>query len=46
MGIFVQGAPAILNDNLNRNAGLANGTPVVLHSVVFSEDDDIAHWED
>jgi hypothetical protein len=45
MGIFVYGAPAILNDNLNPTAGLANGTPLVLHSIVFSEDEDIAHWE-
>jgi hypothetical protein len=44
MGIFVQGAPAILNDNLNPSAGLANGTPIVLHSIMFSEDEDSAHW--
>jgi hypothetical protein len=39
-GIFVQGAPGFLNNNLNPTEGLANGTPIVLHSITFSDDVD------
>jgi len=39
-GIFVEGAPAHLSDNLNATSGLANGTPVILHSILLSEEDD------
>jgi hypothetical protein len=39
-GVFVEGAPALMTVNLNATAGLANGTPVVLHSVIFKEDVD------
>lgn len=37
-GVFVQGAPALMTVNLNATSGLANGTPVSLHSVIFKED--------
>ena len=39
-GMFVEGAPSIMNTNLNATSGLANGTPVVLHSLMFKEEDD------
>jgi hypothetical protein len=39
-GLFVEGAPAHLTDNMNATSGLANGTPVILHSVLLSDDDD------
>ena len=36
-GYFVEGAPAILLDNIFVHRGLANGTHVVMHSVTFSD---------
>ena len=39
-GCFVQGAPAILLDNLNATSGLANGTPAILDSLLFKNNDD------
>jgi hypothetical protein len=36
-GIFVEGAPAHLKENLNANSGLANGTPTILHSILLSD---------
>jgi hypothetical protein len=38
-GLFIEGAPATLVENLNATDGLANGTPLIMHSVVLSEDD-------
>jgi hypothetical protein len=38
-GLFVEGARATLIDNLNATSGLANGTRVILHSVIFKECD-------
>ena len=38
----MEGAPSTLLDNLNPNAGLANGTPVKLHSIIpYSENCDV-----
>jgi hypothetical protein len=45
-GLFVEGAPAILTENLNATDGLANGTPLVLHSVMLSEHDDSEMFRD
>jgi hypothetical protein len=45
-GLFVEGAPAILNGNLNATDGLANGTPLILHSVLLSENDDSDRYRD
>ena len=39
-GFFVQGAPGILLENLNATSGLANGTPAILDSLLFSNDDE------
>ena len=44
IGLFVEGAPAHLTANLNASSGLANGTPVVLHSVLLAADDDLSHY--
>ena len=38
---FVAGADAFLTNNLNTNLGLANGTPVKLHSLTFSSQDQL-----
>jgi len=40
LGFFVQGAPAILLENLNATSGLANGTPAILDSLLFNNDDE------
>ena len=37
-GLFVQGAPANLLENLNPTSGLANGTPIILHSVIMKDE--------
>lgn len=39
-GVFVKGAPAYLQDNINPRRGLSNGTPVTLHSLVLHPDED------
>ena len=39
MGTFVLGAPAFLNNNLDCSHGLANGTPLLLHSLTLNPDD-------
>ena len=39
-GLFVKGAPATLLDNLNPTSGLANGTPVFLHSIILRQTED------
>jgi hypothetical protein len=39
-GLFVEGAPALLSRNINPMKGLANGTPVTLHSITMCPDDD------
>jgi DNA polymerase III delta prime subunit len=39
-GLFVKGAPGLLSRNMNPIAGLANGTPIVLHSITLCPDDD------
>jgi hypothetical protein len=38
MGVFVQGTKAYLTENINPSKGLANGTPVILHSLTFGDD--------
>ena len=38
---FVCGADGFLTTNLNNNLGLANGTPVKLHSLTFGTDDQL-----
>jgi hypothetical protein len=45
-GLFVEGAPAILNNNLNATDGLANGTPLILHSALLSEDEDSERYRE
>ena len=37
IGVFVQGGPAALDENTSRHLGLANGSNVVLHSLVFDD---------
>ena len=37
LGMFVEGAPAYINQNINPSMGLANGTYVVMHSLSFNE---------
>jgi hypothetical protein len=39
-GLFVQGAPALLSRNMNPMNGLANGSPLELHSITLCPDDD------
>jgi hypothetical protein len=41
-GVFVEGAPAYLQDNINPRKGLSNGTPVTLHSLVLDPNEDVA----
>jgi len=36
-GIFVAGAPAYINENIDPGLGLANGTQVTLHSLTFCD---------
>jgi len=43
---FVVGAPAALTANLRPEKGLANGTPCVLHSLVFGTADETAAFEE
>ena len=43
MGIFVKGAPAYIEQNCNTSKNLANGTFVIMHSLVFDESADKAH---
>ena len=38
VGMFVQGAPAYINENINPSMGLANGAFVVLYSLSFGGD--------
>ena len=40
---FVAGASGFLTTNLNTNLGLANGTPIVLHSLTFATDEQLQH---
>jgi len=35
-GIFVMGAPAFINENIDPIFGLANGTKAILHSLGFA----------
>ena len=50
-GAFVPGAPGHLLANMNASKGLANGTPIIYHSLTFNEcdraavDDKIREWE-
>ena len=50
-GAFVPGAPGHLLANMNATKGLANGTPIIYHSLTFNEcdraavDDKIREWE-
>ena len=37
IGVFVQGGPAALDENTSRHLGMANGSAVVLHSLVFDD---------
>ena len=37
IGVFVQGGPAALDENTSRHLGMANGTAVVLHCLVFDD---------
>ena len=39
-GLFVEGAPAYLLQNIEPTKGLANGTPLELHSITLCPDDD------
>jgi hypothetical protein len=43
MGIFVKGAPAYIEQNVNTSKNLANGTFVTMHSLVFDESAGKAH---
>jgi len=38
-GYFMIGTPCYLHDNINASEGLANGTPIVLHSIKFNDID-------
>lgn len=40
-GVFVKGAPAYLQDNINPRRGLSNGTPITLHSLVLDPYEDV-----
>ena len=40
---FVPGASGFLTTNLNTNLGLANGTPIILHSLTFASDEQLQH---
>lgn len=37
-GMFIKGAPAYIDENVNPSICLANGTPVVMHSITFRDD--------
>ena len=37
IGVFLQGGPAALDENTSRHLGMANGSAVVLHSLVFDD---------
>jgi len=37
IGVFVQGGPAALDENTSRHLGMANGSAVVFHSLVFDD---------
>jgi len=37
VGIYVKDAPAYITENINTRYGLANGTPVRMHSLAFTE---------